>query len=837
VVELIQNFSVKHAAPSDKVSGNREQQGITIMKKLLVNLSALVGLLVSQLMTASLLSAKTLAELEQLYDLDRGFVGIIHDKKDDKIYLKIDNFNRDFIYQTSLPGGLGSNDIGLDRGQLSDTRLARFERVGNKVFLKQVPTRYRAITKNKKEAQAVTEAFAASILWGFPIVDNDQGWALVDASDFLMQDIHGVADRLEMKKEGTGYKVDKSRSGFHMPRTTSFPDNTELEATITLVGSKPGKYLKQVAPDAKSITLKMHHSFVRLPKSGYKPREFHPKSGFWSVDYQDYAQPINDNITRRYIGRHRLQKRDPTAKLSKAVKPIIYYLDPGVPEPVKSALIDGAMWWNQAFEAIGYQDAFQVKMLPAHADPMDVRYNVIQWVHRATRGWSYGYGVTDPRTGEIIKGHVTLGSLRVRQDYLIAQGMMSPFGQNEEDQALMDLALARIRQLSAHEVGHTLGLAHNFAASTYGRQSVMDYPHPRFELEGNRITAPNAYGEGLGNWDKAAIAYGYQEFNDDKESAWLKQLIAENDVKGLLYITDADSRSPGSAHARASLWDNGSNAVDELERMYKIRQVALENFGARSIKRDTPWSELEEVLVPVYYFHRFQIGAAAKWIGGLEYDYSVKRNNQITGQKVVDGAAQKKALDAMVKSLSPEFLMLKPELVQALVPKAAEYRRTRESINGSTGVAFDQVALASASAQHTLGLIFHPQRLARLIQQSATDPTIPSIDDIATVLKQNVIEQNYEGLQATLHQSVVDLIYSNYLNLLNDKKVSQQVKMQILGVLLKEKDYLLRKLTTVQKRSSYYGFYAYQSKRLEELSIENKDQLIKLPKMPPGSPI
>lgn len=801
------------------------------MKKVLVKLSSLL------LLFSSYSFAVELEELEQSYNLDKGFVGIIHDKEADKLYLKVDNVGQDFIYQTSLPSGLGSNDIGLDRGQLSYTRLVAFERSGNKLFLKQKPTNFRAVSKNRKERQAIDEAFASSILWGFPIVDSDDGWVLVDASDFMLQDIHGVGRRLQQRKQGSGYKVDKSRSGFYMPRTTSFQDNTELEATITLVGSKPGNFLQQVAPDPYSITLKMHHSFVRLPKPGYKPRKYHPKSGYWSIEYQDYAQPINDNITQKFIARHRLEKINPKAQKSKVKEPIIFYLDPGVPEPVKSALLDGAKWWAEAFEAAGFEDAYQVKILPAHADPMDVRYNVIQWVHRATRGWSYGSSVVDPRNGEIIKGHVTLGSLRVRQDYLIAQALMSPFAQKEEDKALMNLALARIRQLSAHEVGHTLGLAHNFAASTYGKESVMDYPHPQFQLSGNKVTAPKPYGVGIGKWDKAAIAFGYQEFSDGKDDAWLNQMIAENDQKGLLYISDADSRRPGSPHAKASLWDNGADAVTEFDKMVKIREVALANFGAHSLKRDRPWSDLEELLVPAYYFHRYQIGAVAKWLGGLNYEYAVKRNNRSVPVKVVAAEQQTRALDAMLTTLSPDFLMIKADLAASILPKATEYRRTRESVKGDTGVVFDQVALAAASAQHTIGLIFNPQRLARLVEQNAADPAIPSIDDIATQIKQNIIEQSYEGLNATIHQTVVDLIYSNYINLLHRKGVSRQVKMQILGVLLKEKDYLLRKLTTVQKRSSYYGFYAYQLKRLEDVKIEDRDKLIELPKMPPGSPI
>ncbi|WP_196140970.1 zinc-dependent metalloprotease [Aliikangiella sp. G2MR2-5] len=781
--------------------------------------------------------AGKLTELERSYELDNGFVSIIRDVKQDKIYLKIDNLGQEFIYQTSLPSGLGSNDIGLDRGQLSDTRLAVFEQLGNKVLLKQIPVRHRAVSDNIKEREAVEEAFASSVLYGFEVVDSGKGWVLVDASDFALQDIHGVARRLADRKQGSGFKVDKSRSAVYMPRTTAFTDNTEIESVITLVGNGTGEYLKQVAPEEDSISLKMHHSFVRLPDDKYQPRTFYPKSGYWSIQYKDYASPINEPLTKRFIGRHRLEKKNPDAEVSEPVKPIIYYLDPGVPEPVRSALIDGAMWWNTAFEAIGYKNAFQVKMLPDNADPMDVRYNVIQWVHRATRGWSYGSTITDPRTGEIIKGLVTLGSLRVRQDYLIAQGMMSPFAQDEKDEKLTQLALARIRQLSAHEVGHTLGLAHNFAASTYGRASVMDYPHPLFQLQGNQIVAGQAYTNSLGAWDMAVIAYGYQDFAKGKEEAWLKQLIAQNDQKGMLYITDQDARSVGSPNARASLWDNGSDPVAELKRMFELRQVALGNLGSKSIKRGTPWSQLEEVLVPVYLFHRYQTTAAVKLIGGLDYDYSIKRNNQLPKVNVVSGEKQTAALNAILATLKSDFLKLPANIAQSIPPNAYGFRSTRESVVGASGAAFDQIALAQASAQISLNGLFNSERLSRLIEQSATDPTIPSIDSIATEVHQQIIEQNFDGIDAVLHQAVVDLVYTHYLNLYINENTSQQVKMQILGVILKEKDYLQRKLTAVRKTTSYYGFYAYQASRMDAILSHPEPKVIPVPTVPPGSPI
>jgi hypothetical protein len=811
-------------------------------------------------MLATNVSAASLAELQKSASVEKGFVGLVHDQTSGKTYLKIDNLGEEFIYQSSLPNGLGSNDIGLDRGQLGDTRLVVFERFSNKVLLTQKPTDFRAITDNPLEAAAIDEAFASSVLWGFEVQDSGDGWVLVDASEFLLQDIHGVGRQLEQDKHGTAYKVDASRSVIDLTRSKAFPDNTELQATITLVGTKPGDFVKQTVPNPYAITLKMHHSFVRLPDSDYTARKFVPKSGYWSVEYQDYAQPINQKITQQFIGRHRLQKKDPTAAISEALEPIIYYLDPGAPEPIKSALLDGAGWWNSAFEDIGFKDAFQVKVLPEYADPMDVRYNVIQWVHRSTRGWSYGAGVADPRTGEIIKGHVTLGSLRVRQDYLIAQGMLAPFADSEDDQVLMNLALARIRQLAAHEVGHTIGLLHNFAASNYGRESVMDYPHPQFELDGNDVVAPNAYGVGLGKWDKAAIAYGYAEFTNadgqsltaDQEFSELRKLIHQNDSNGLLFIADADARRPGSAHANASLWDNGRDAVSELSSMMGIREVALSKFGADNLKTGRNWSDLEEILVPVYYSNRFQIQAVSKWLGGLTYDYGVKGGYGLTGDgakqsqassvkpdlQVLDATSQNKALDILLETLSEDYLSLRPEVFSMMVPKGAENHRSRESVNGDTGVAFDQVYLASGLAQHTLGLILNPQRLARVQQQSAYDDKIPSITDIGLRIHQEIFSHKVKsGVAALIHKSVMDLTISNYMNLIHAKNVSQSVKAEVLSALLYEKRYLEGRLAKASAADSYLAFYGYQLSRLHSFEVRLKDKLIDLPTMPPGSPI
>ncbi len=473
-----------------------------------------------------------------------GLIPVYYDDESDKVYLAVPTDHAEYLFQSSLPYGVGSNDIGLDRGQLGDTRLVSFEKFGNKVLLKQHNTKYRATQGSAAEKQSIDEAFADSVIAGFTLVAKSDSTSLIDYTPFLLSDIHGIGNRMARTNQGS-FSVDKMRSGVYLPKTKGFEKNTELEALVTFAGKKPGEYVQQVTPDPESVSVHLHHSFVALPDDNYTPREYHPYSGYWKFSYFDYSTPISEPTEQRFITRHRLNKKTPHAAKSEAVEPIVYYLDPGIPEPVMTALKEGASWWNQAYEAAGYKDAFQVKVLPEGADPMDVRYNVINWVHRATRGWSYGSSVVDPRTGEIIKGHVTLGSLRVRQDYLIALGLTSPFKEgNTDTTAQQEMALDRIRQLSAHEVGHTLGIAHNFAASENNRASVMDYPHPKISIKNGKISLEGAYDKGIGAWDIHAVEYGYQDFASDVEEAEaLAKIIVKGRNEGLSFKSDPDTRS------------------------------------------------------------------------------------------------------------------------------------------------------------------------------------------------------------------------------------------------------------------------------------------------------
>ena len=563
-----------------------------------------------------------------------GFVDLYWQEDTGKLLVGVRELDTPFLYQSALARGVGSNDLGLDRGQLGPTRIVRFVRSGPRVLLMADNLDYRADTDNPAERQAIRESFAQSVLWGFDIVGERDDQLLIDGTPFFTRDAHGLAQRLAARGEGK-YQVDASRSMIYLPRTKAFPDNSEVEAIVTFTGEPTGPHLPTVVPDPTAVTVHMHHSFVRLPDDEYEPLPYDPRAGVIGLSYgeagfSDFATPIGAELKRNFGIRHRLEKADPAAEISDPVEPIVFYLDPGAPEPVRSALLDGARWWNQAFEAAGYRNAFRVEMLPDGADPMDVRYNTIQWVHRSTRGWSYGFSVIDPRTGEIIKGHVTLGSLRVRQDFMIAEGLLGPYRDDETSETMLGMALARIRQLSAHEVGHTLGFEHNFAASSQDRSSVMDYPFPLIDFDpATGVSLDNAYDDRIGTWDIRTVMYAYQDFPEGADrDAERQRILDETIAAGFRYVGDADARSIGSAHPDGNLWDNGDDAIVELEHLLRVRDYALSRFSEDHIRNGRPLATIEETLVPIYLLHRYQIEAVGKLIGGSYFEYALKGDGQ-----------------------------------------------------------------------------------------------------------------------------------------------------------------------------------------------------------------
>ena len=718
------------------------------------------------------------AEKRKSFQKFDGFFTFYYDDAEGKVYMEVNKLDTDFLYVYSLSSGIGSNDIGLDRGQLGNEQVVSFKKAGNKLLLVQPNLQYRALTDNALERKSVEQAFAHSILYGFPILETTGSSYFIELTPFLMQDMHGVADRLRQSKQGS-YSLDASRSALNLERTRAFPKNIELDIFLTFKGDPQGGYIRSVAPNAKLVSVAQHHSFVELPDAGYALRDFDPRSGSYPFSYYDYATPVEQSLIKRYIPRHRLDKKDPDAAVSEAVEPIIYYLDNGTPEPIRSALLDGGAWWNQAFEAIGYKDAFQMKMLPDDADPLDVRYNVVQWVHRSTRGWSYGSSVSDPRTGEIIKGHVSLGSLRIRQDFMIAQALSNrPYESlDTNDKEMLDLALARIRQLSAHEIGHTLGFAHNFAASTNNRASVMDYPHPYIKITDGALDFSEAYDTGIGEWDKVAVAYAYSDFpNATNERSALEAILTHAEKEGLRYISDQDARAPGGAHAYAHLWDSGADAASELDRLLNVRRIAINQFSPSNIRTMEPYSVLEDVFVPLYFLHRYQTEAVAKVVGGIDYSYAV-RGDGTTPWNFVSKADQQKALTSIIKTLTAGELAIPQQLLQWFPPRAMGYPATRESFKGRTGVSFDALGAAETAADMTLGILLHPQRASRLVQQQSMDDSQLGLPDVIDQVLEGTVFSKIKGSYDTGIQEVINFqVLRHIMELANNTSTHPQVQ-------------------------------------------------------------
>ncbi|SEE44372.1 protein of unknown function [Tenacibaculum sp. MAR_2010_89] len=759
----------------------------------------------------------------------KGYFTFYYDESNDKIFLEVTKLNNEFLYVNSLSEGLGSNDIGLDRGQLGNGVVVKFLKAGNKLLLIQPNQDYRAITTNKEEKESVKEAFAKSVLYGFKIKESKKNKYLVDATGFFMRDAHGVTNTLARNKEGS-YRLDKSKSAFNLGRTKAFPKNVEFDIMLTFSGKPKGYNVRSVAPNASLITVHQHHSFVELPDNNYTPRKYDPRCGSWQMTYMDYATPVNEPIKKRFITRHRLEKKNPSAAISEAKEPIIYYLDRGTPEPVRSALLEGGSWWNQAFEAAGYKNAFQIKMLPEGVDPLDVRYNMVQWVHRSTRGWSYGGSITDPRTGEIIKGHVSLGSLRIRQDFLIAQALQAPYKNNTaNDSFALDMALARIRQLSAHEIGHTLGFAHNFAASTNGRSSVMDYPHPKLSLKNGTLDFSEAYDTKIGVWDKVTVAYAYQDFESNEESN-LNKILENAFAQGLRFITDSDSRSKGSAHAYAHLWDNGESASDELDTILEIRAHAIQSFSIDNIKSKQPYSVLEDVFVPLYYFHRYQVDATSKTIGGLDYTYAVKGQKEKVVERV-SGKAERKALKSLLKTIDVEKIGIPKKILTLFPPRAYGYYRTRESFKSKTGVAFDPYGAMQTATEFTLSFLLHPERINRLIQHKNLDESQLGLSEVLDKLitktfKRSFNDSYYKGLNEMVKEEVLKGMFS----IIVDKNIYSQAKAITNNEINKLVNYLTKKNKNLMDIQ-----YLEMIQDFKKNPLKYKKQ--RAPKMPDGSPI
>ena len=728
-----------------------------------------------------------IAEFTRAMEKRDGFFPVYWDAARGKIFLELPVEGEQFLYLRSLATGFGIAGSDIDRGRVGDEGLARWERSGPKMHLVLDNPRFRAIGASEATQRTVRESFPTSTIAALEIVSEQGGRVLVDATPLALSDVGDI--RGELRAEGQGnYALDRDRSRIYLPHTKAFPRNTELEASLTFVSDNPGRDVRMHAPDGYAVTIREHHSFVRLPEPGFRPRKFDPRVGVFPVTFFDFSKPFDADYVTRYASRHRLQKKNPGAAPSEPVEPIIFYLDPGVPEPYRTAFKQGAMWWNKAFEAAGFINGFRVEDMPDDMDPLDARYDVIQWVHRTAPSSSWGSSFVDPRTGEIIKAAVRMDSHRSLADYNIYAGLI-PAGAVEGMPAAAELEPAwlaaldttldaeaftmwRRRQHSAHEVGHTLGLAHNFIGHADDRSTVMDYPPPVIKLTNGRIDLSEAYREGLGIYDTLAIRYAYEEFaTPQAEAAGLAAIVAEMGRRGVRFMTNPDENAAGS-FPDATTWIGGGEVIGELQRTMEVRRALLEKFDERAIDTGEPMSSLNARLSPVYLHHRYSIGAAVKAVGGMKWRYAVRGDTQ-PPTELIDAATQRRALGVLLDAIQPKELAVPERVLALMAPTAYGYRQEeRRAFQSRATPAFDQLEIARVLSTMVVRPLFMPPRTARLVAFHDRDPRLPSLTEVIGTTIERTWGATHAAREAALGRVAERVVVDELLRLAADPEAS-----------------------------------------------------------------
>lgn len=793
------------------------------------------------------------------FERQDGFFPLYYDAGTGELLLGVDDehLDEEFLYLNSLATGIGSAALGLDRGSIGDEAVVRFERRGPKLLLVGINTSFRALnTDNPALTRSVEESFARSVLGAFPIVAAEDGRVLVDATDFVLQDHYGVRARLRSADAGD-FQLDRERSALYPPRTRAFPENTEIEVLLTWASENPGPEIRQHTPDGRSLSLRQHYSFVELPEPGYEPRAFDPRIGLYPVTFQDFSQPLTEGYERRWIIRWRLAPSDTAAylrgELVEPVEPIVYYLDPGIQEPYRSAFTEGAMWWNEVFEAAGYSNAFQVRIRPDSIDPMDARYNVIQWIHRSGPAYSIGPSYIDPRTGELIKAAVRMDSHRSLTDFNIYAGVLpaTPWACDPAEPCAADwiagldpevspieFTMARRRQHAAHEVGHTLGLAHNFITESYGRASVMDYPAPLILLDENgEIDLSRAYRPGPGAYDSIAIRYAYDWFPaPEAEAEGLEEIVDEALRRDLYFITGADAANYGSIPA-AHRWVHGNDMVAELERVMEVRDVLLSEFDASAIRPGAPLSRLNERLAPVYMHHRYTLEAVAKAVGGMFYTYILRGDGQPLPQ-IIDPVQQRQALDLLVAALQPEELRIPERVVQLIAPTPYGYSWDERAFETPAYPVFDPLAAARTLSAFTVDKLLMPRRMARVVSFHARDPRMPSLDEVLGALMEGTWGTPVPGdaYNAALRRTAGRVVLDGLITLASDPGATPTVRAGAEWRLARLADRLERRPTGNAAEDAHNAFAANDIRRFLDRRDEPTEPSEPLP-APSGTPI
>ncbi|MFN2445212.1 MAG: zinc-dependent metalloprotease [Vicinamibacterales bacterium] len=683
--------------------------------------------------------ATTIAERTGGLQRVDGFVPFYWDAARGRVLIEVPGLSQDVLYYVSAASGAGSVELPFDRGILTDS-VIRFERSGPRVLVVEQNLRYRAVGGDAALVENVRDSFASSVLAALAVEADEGGRLLVDATPLFLRDAADVEGRLRRVNQGT-FRFDAARSGFYPARMKAFPENTEIETIVTFAGDNPGLLVDNVTPDGRAFTLRIHHSFLKAPE-GYTPRIADPRIGVSAVAFRDYAKPFNEGTEVQWATRWRLEKQNPGAAMSEPKKPIVFYLDPAIPEPVRTAMREGTLWWNKAFEAAGFRNAVQVKDPAPDMDPMDIRYAWVLWINRDERGFSSGGTYRDPRTGEILGSKTRMDSHRIRTignywesytptdageacglflpapDHVIALAQQRDAGMPEGER---DIALLRQSLLTAHELGHALGFGHNFASSLNDRASVMEYPTPRVKVVGNRLDLSESFQRATGEYDALMARYAYTELPAAREREGLEAVIRDMRAKGMHYLPPTDPRW--------SWYDDRATPTEYLRETIAARKIMLDQYGPGVLTGGEPLGSLRDMrLWMTYLHHRWAIEAGIRYVGGMYHHIAVK-GEALPATEIVPAALQRDVLALLMDIVEPANMTLSEALLAQLTPHPGN---NLEDL--SEDYVFDHLRAARILSALVLEPLLEPERAARLVALADRQPGALTLPDVVQAM-------------------------------------------------------------------------------------------------------